>query len=96
MGDLPGSNPGVCKQGIQGIQVWPTIGTKLQLLQVHVNKPALAGQCEVMITTILVLPARCPTGGIGLYLRMQSTYFHQFLCLKDILIMANGYQDWRK
>ena len=29
MGDLPGSNPGICRQGIQ---VWPTNGTKLQLL----------------------------------------------------------------
>ena len=36
----------------------------------------MAGEGEVIIATILVVPVRCRTGGIGPYQRMQSTCSH--------------------
>ena len=51
----------------------------------------MAGQGEVIIATILVLPVRCRTGVIGPYLGMQSTCSH----LLQSVLMSNGHSGER-
>ena len=81
MGDLPGSNHGLVGDASKCDLDLPMV---LQVLQVHVNtQTTVAGQGEVIIATILVLPVRCRTGGIGPYQRMQSTYSY---LLSSVLI----------
>ena len=52
----------------------------------------MAGQGEVITATILVLPVRCRTVGIGPYLRMQSTCSH---LLPSVLMFNRHSYVWQ-